>query len=95
MNENNLLMMYKNLPRQQRKRIMHIRMILDGLSVISSLPKGDTQTVKAIWKAHQDYRKIRRGYNLPGKIDKPLSYPSCVYHRSIVYQYFIKGAQEI
>ena len=83
---NSLLMLYKNLPRTQRKRILRIRMALDGLSAASSLLKGDIQTVKAIWKAHQDYRKIRRGYNSP----EPLSYPSCVYHRSVVYQYFVK-----
>ena len=88
---NSLLMLYKNLPRTQRKRILRIRMTLDGLSAINSLLKGDMQTIKAIWKAHNDYRKLRRGYNSSGNIDKPLSYPSCVYHRSIVYQYFIKG----
>ena len=88
---NSLLMMYKNLSRQQHKRILRIRMALDGLSAVYALLKCDIQTVKAIWKAHQDYRKIRRGYNSPDNIDKPLSYPSCVYHRSVVYQYFIKG----
>ena len=87
---NSLLMMYKNLPRTQRKRILRIRMVFDGLSAASSLLKGDIQTVKAIWKAHKDYKKLRR---LSSDTNKFLSYPSCVYHRSIVYQYFIKGCK--
>jgi len=94
---NNLLMMYKNLPQKNRKRTLYLRMSLDGLSTVHSLLKGDTSVFKAVWKAHKSYRKLR---NLTHNFDcaqQPkgrgefLSYPSCVYHRSIVYQYFIKG----
>ena len=88
---NNLLMMYKNLsPRHHRRRIMYIRMTLDGLSVVYSLLKGDFSTLKTVWKAHQEYRKLRREYRLPSE---KTGYPSCVYQRSVVYQYFIKRHQ--
>ena len=85
---NNLLMMYKNLPAGHRKRILFIRMTLDGLSAIHPLLKGDVSVLKAVWKAHKSYRKLRGKYNRKTKI---ISYPSCVYQQSVVYQYFIKG----
>ncbi|MDR1155991.1 MAG: glycosyltransferase family 2 protein [Bacteroidales bacterium] len=89
---NNLLMMYKNLPCRRRKRILYIRTVLDGISAVYSLLKGDVSVLKAVWKAHKDYRKLRRKYRLlPGNSGEPLSCPSCVYRRSIVYQYFIRG----
>ena len=85
---NNLLMMYKNLPRKNRKRILTIRITLDYVSAVHSLLKGDISVLKAVWKAHRSFRKLRRGY--PQK-DVPLSYPACVYQHSVVYQYFIRG----
>ncbi len=89
---NNLLMMYKNLPLKHRRRIICIRMTLDGISTIYSLLKGDVSVLKAVWKAHRGYKKIRREYKLPpSETNKPLSDLSCVYHHSAVYQYFIKG----
>ena len=84
---NNLLMMYKNLPSGHRKRILNIRMFLDGISSVHSLLKGDVSVLKAVWKAHKSYRKLHRIY-IKGA---PLSYPSCVYQPVVVYQYFIKG----
>lgn len=88
---NNLLMMYKNLPRNRRAKILTIRMMLDAVSAAHSLLRGDVSVLKAIWKAHADYRKLRRNYRPADTPKPPLSYPSCVYRRSVVYQYFLKG----
>jgi len=96
---NNLLMMYKNLLKHKhRNRILYFRMILDGVSAVHSLLQGDVSVLKAVWKAHKSYRKLRRIYHLnlipdssPQVKGAPLSYPSCVYRHSVVYQYFIKG----
>jgi len=86
---NNLLMMRKNLPHKLRWRILNFRMALDGISALHSLINGDISVLKAVWKAHISNRKMRRKYN---KTDKTAitSYPSCVYHGSVVYKYFIK-----
>jgi len=86
---NNLLMMRKNLPNKKRWSILNFRMILDGVSAFHSMLRGDISVIKAVWNAHKSYRKIRRKYN---KTDKTVitSYPSCVYHGSVVYKYFIK-----
>jgi len=77
-------MLYKNLP---SKRILKIRMALDGISAIFSLLKGEFSVFRAIWKAHKSYRKLRSEYSKTNVS----SYPSGVYNHSIVYQYFIKG----
>jgi GT2 family glycosyltransferase/transposase InsO family protein len=88
---NNLLMLYKNLtPQKRRTRILILRMILDGISAIHSLLKGDISVLVAVWKAHFNYRKLSRLYLPPDKTEVPPSYPSCVYQHSVVYQYFIK-----
>ena len=81
-------MMYKNLPAKHRKSILNIRMVLDGISTIHSLLKGDVSVLKAVWKAHKSYRKLRGKYS---KTVAPISFPSCIYKGSVVYQYFIKG----
>ena len=87
---NNLLMMYKNLtPKKRRKLILNLRMILDGISAVHSLLKRDISVLVAVWKAHINYRKIRNLY-LPPETEVPPAYPSCVYQRSVVYQYFVK-----
>ena len=91
---NNLLMMYKNLtPGKRRKLILIIRMILDGISAAHSLLKGDSSVLKAVWKAHINYRKLRRVYLPPDETETPHHFPSCVYQHSVVYQYFLKGCK--
>ena len=84
---NNLLMLRKNLPAKQRWKIMFQRKILDVMSAFYSLLKGDVSTFKAIFKAHKNYRKLRRLYS---KTRAPAAFPTCVYQKSIVFQYFIK-----
>ena len=92
---NNLLMMYKNLPQKHFKRTMLARMILDGVSCIYALLRGDASVIRAVWKAHADFRKERPRYRQIRKSrDTPLAYPSCLYPRSIVYRYFVKGIRE-
>ena len=97
---NNLLTMYKNLPHKYRKRILNKRMILDHISAIHSLVKGNVSVLKAVWKAHKNYRKLKSKY-YKDLAHSPVSrdntqrrrqsvYPSCVYRRSVAYQYFIK-----
>jgi GT2 family glycosyltransferase len=89
---NNLLMLYKNLaPRKHRKHILLMRMILDCISAIHSLLQGDISVLKAVWKAHKNYRKMCQIYLPSDETKTPLNDTSCIYQRSVVYQYFIKG----
>jgi GT2 family glycosyltransferase len=89
---NNLLMMYKNLPEKHRNRTLFLRIVMDWISAANSLLHGDTTVLRAVLQAHGAYRKALPEYRKYRK--KPVSFPSCVYHRSVVYQYFIKGIRK-
>ena len=56
---NNLLMMYKNLPRRSRSRIIFFRQLLDGLFGVLYLLMGKFSYTKMIIKAHKDFRKMK------------------------------------
>ena len=91
---NSLYLLYKNLPENKLKRTILIRRILDGVAAIMFLFKGRFRNVKAIWKAHGDYRK-NIGI-LKGKRSsyKELTVPenvSLVLNKSIVFRFYIKG----
>ena len=85
---NNLLMLYKNLPRKQAKRLLPKRMLLDGLSAGMYLVKGKSRFAWAIYKAHRDFRKMKQHYTPP--LAPPVQLSS-VYPHSIVWQYFFLG----
>lgn len=56
---NNLLMMYKNLPAESRRRIIFTRMCVDGLIGCVYLLTGRTAFFKAVLRAHRDFRSMR------------------------------------
>ena len=60
---NNLLMMYKNLPSDIRAWRIFRRMMYDGVSALKYLVSGQTAFVKAVWDAHNDYRKMKKQYS--------------------------------
>jgi len=85
---NSLLMLVKNLPKNQLFPILFARLILDGIAGISFIFQGKFQHCFAIIKAHfHFYHLISR--NLKKRND----YQSKNYFRikSIVYHYFIKS----
>ncbi len=59
---NNLLMLRKNLPAREGRRLLVVRRLLDTLALVQTLLKGHWGDVKAIVKAHRDYRKMSRQY---------------------------------
>ncbi|MDR0714385.1 MAG: glycosyltransferase family 2 protein [Bacteroidales bacterium] len=83
---NNLLMMYKNLPRQYRFRRLLLRRLMDYAAAIRGLLSGQP-VLKPVLKAHRDFRKMKRAYR---DLPRPKDFPSCVYPGSIAYQYFVK-----
>ncbi|OKZ17619.1 MAG: glycosyl transferase family 2 [Bacteroides sp. 43_108] len=56
---NNLLMLYKNLPQSELRYIMTTRMILDGVAALQFALKGEFGNFKAVWKAHNEFRRLR------------------------------------
>jgi GT2 family glycosyltransferase len=86
---NNLLMLYKNLPKGWYRRILILRFLLDWASAIVFAFQLKFSFAKSVFKAHRAFFKMCKGKR--GKNNKKLRELSGVYHGSIVISYFIKG----
>jgi len=60
---NNLLLLHKNLPRKTGQRKLLFRRLADTLAFMMFLAKADIGNAKAVLKAHNDFRKMRREYS--------------------------------
>ena len=56
---NNLLMLYKNLPKKELKRVMFIREVLDGIAALVFLLKGEKEAARAVLQARKEFKRIR------------------------------------
>jgi GT2 family glycosyltransferase len=90
---NNLFMLFKNLPKQQFKRIFIIRMVLDGVAAIKFILGLNFREFWAVVKAHASFYR-----NLGKLIDKRKEtqkfvlvkvHPE-VYSKSIMWKFFIQ-----
>lgn len=90
---NNLLLLYKNLPAGEANRILFFRKVLDGISAVRYLLRGDFANVRAILNAHFDFHQIRRKYRSSGaQLPRParnIHHPS-IYQGCIVWDFFIR-----
>lgn len=57
---NSLLMLWNNAPEAQRKGLIFRRMLLDGLAAGVYFVTGRWKFVRAVWDAHQDFRRLRK-----------------------------------
>lgn len=55
---NNLLMLYKNLPEDELRHVMHVRRFLDYLAAMQLLLKGDFINFAAVLKARRTFFRI-------------------------------------
>ena len=55
---NNLLMLYKNLPEKDLKRVMFVRGLLDWVATFVFLLKGDGKNARAVWQARKEFKHI-------------------------------------
>ena len=55
---NNLLMLYKNLPEKEMKKVMFIRGLLDWVATFVFLLKGDGKNARAVWQARKEFKHI-------------------------------------
>lgn len=86
---NNLLMLYKNLPERVRWSRIFIRMCLDGASAAIYLLSGKWSFFKAVWRAHRDYRRMRRDED-PSPFEEERNNIG-LYDGSIVLKFFLSG----
>ena len=56
---NNLLMLYKNLPEKELKKVMFVRGILDGVAAFVFLLKGEKEAARAVLQARKEFKRIR------------------------------------
>jgi GT2 family glycosyltransferase len=85
---NNLIMLFKNLPKGRRKKTLFFRLILDGLSSARFVASGAWPDVVAIIQAHFAFYAM-----LPAllKEREQTTYRAPLYYRSIVWEYFVLG----
>lgn len=84
---NNLLLLYKNLPARNRRARLVIRRLVDTLAVVMYLTKLDFGNVRAILKAHQDFRKMKGNYKGAAGAPEGFRFPGS--DRNIIFDRYI------
>jgi len=86
---NNLIMLFKNLPKGRRKKTLAFRLILDGISSARFIAAGAWPDVFAIIQAHFAFYAL-----IPTLLKEQQGrsrYRAPLYYRSIVWEYFVLG----
>ena len=89
---NNLLMLYKNLPEPEWKRVFAARCALDAAAAARALVSGHPTEYTAIMRAYTDAHRMKNSWNCGTIRPETLSetvLPS--YRNSIVIDYFLRG----
>lgn len=89
---NNLLMIYKNAPDRQLKKIMLFRKVFDNVAALKFLASGDYAAFKAVRKARRDFKAMRSGYDKARAENMKLAVTTRipeVLKSSILYKYYL------
>lgn len=91
---NNLLMLYKNLPDREYKRVMFVRTLLDYVAVARFWLAGQSKQAKAVLEARRQFFTYRPFYEESRKENlqktKLWKIPERL-EKSILYLYYLKG----
>ena len=90
---NNLLMIYKNAPDCQLKKIMLFRKVFDNVAALKFLASGDYAAFKAVLKARRDFKAMRAGYDKARAENMKLAVTTRipeVLESSILYKYYLE-----
>lgn len=92
---NSLLMLYKNLPAEERDRTIFRRKLLDGVAALNFIAHFQFGHAIAIWNAHREYAKMIRDYykGQPANGEAQMGYAPNQ-SISILYHYYIKGQKQ-
>lgn len=85
---NNLIMLFKNLPKGRRWKTIFFRLVLDGISSVRFMATGAWPDVLAIVRAHFAFYAMIPSLT---KGQKRFTYRAPLYYRSVVWEYFILG----
>lgn len=89
---NNLLMIYKNAPDCQLKKIMLFRKVFDNVAALKFLASGDYAAFKAVRKARRDFKAMRSDYDKARAENMKLAVTTRipeVLKSSILYKYYL------
>lgn len=89
---NNLLMIYKNAPDCQLKKIILFRKVFDNVAALKFLASGDYAAFKAVRKARRDFKAMRSGYDKARAENMKLAVTTRipeVLKSSILYKYYL------
>lgn len=89
---NNLLMIYKNAPDCQLKKILLFRKVFDNVAALKFLASGDYAAFKAVRKARRDFNAMRAGYDKARAENMKLAVTTRipeVLESSILYKYYL------
>lgn len=90
---NNLLLLYKNLPKKGRRKKLFVRRLYDTLALFMFLAKGEFRNAKAVLRAHNDFRRMKRLYTPPKDIANLLKGDKNA-ERNIIIEYFLQGRKK-
>ncbi len=85
---NSLLLLHKNLPKREGKRLLIVRRLYDTLAFFMALAKLHGGDAKAILRAHRDFRKMRGNYTSHPSQNLLKVIPEC--RRNIVVDYYLR-----
>lgn len=86
---NNLLLLHKNLPRESRRATLLRRRLLDTIAFMKFALTLDWGNAKAILKAHNDFRRMRRKY--PTMVDRNLLRERSDCRLNLLTAYYLRG----
>lgn len=85
---NNLSMLHKNLPDESQRRILRLRMILDGVAAVKFLLGGSKDECMTVFTAHKQYRSWKADLDRKRELRTPRPV-SCIYPRSLLASYYL------
>jgi GT2 family glycosyltransferase len=91
---NNLLMLYKNLPEKEFKKIFSFRVVFDFIAAMNFFAtSGNLKDLRAVMRAHADFKKMKHEILKPApKSSSEIS--SMIYQGSILREYYLAGKKD-
>ena len=89
---NNLLMLYKNLPERELKKVLFVRGLLDWLAAFVFLLKGQKEGTCAVLRARKEFKRIRADFDASRAENMRLSKGNLIPEKvgySILWKYHI------
>lgn len=91
---NNLLMLYKNLPDQQLKKVMMWRVFFDYVAAVQLFITGKPRSAMSVLKARRDFKRMlprfveARDENM---LNATHDITADIFKKSVVIEYYLKG----